>query len=85
MVNAHDIAKRVTKIGSWHQGPKYDTDTQVLRTMLDYIASEGFRRYVIDHVYTYGAVEVGLVDVPVSETALLTTDHTLVMADFDCK
>ena len=72
-----------TDIGSCHEGPGFDTEVGILTTQQDYDASPSFRRAVIDHVYVYGnEVSVKLLDIPISETALLTTDHTLVISDF---
>ena len=83
MLNAYDIAEQRSNIGSCHEGPGYDVETEILTTQNDYDTSPEFRKYVIDHVYVYGGrVAVKLLDIPISETALLTTDHTLVLSDF---
>lgn len=83
MVNAYDVAAIGARLGTCHKGPTYEDKIKCIVTENDVNATDNFRAYVIDHVYIYGdGVRVGLLDVPMSETALLTTDHTLVISDF---
>ncbi len=81
---AFDEAPIRAEIGTCHAGPKYDVEKKLLTTDMKDMYREGdFRRWTLDYIYGLGEAAIRLHDVPLSETALLTTDHTLVLADFD--
>ncbi len=81
---AYDEAPIHASIGTCHAGPKYDIEKKLLTTDMKDMYKEGdFRMWSIDHIYGFGNVDFRLHDIPLSETALLTTDHTLVLVDYD--
>ena len=81
---AYDEAPIQAKIGTCQAGPKYDAEKKLLTTEMKDMYREGdCRLWSIDHIFTLGKVDVQLHDIPLSETALLTTDHTLVFVDYN--
>ena len=84
-VSALDSARIKSRLGTCHNGPQYDLEAGVLTTRLDDVRCDDlYAEQIIDHVYTYGEeIEAKLLNVPMSETALLSTDHTLVICDVD--
>ena len=78
----YDGARVVSHTGTGQEGPVYDPDTGMLNSDTSRIyVGDNYLSHVIDRVYTYGAFDVGLVEVLTCESAVLSTDHLLVISD----
>ena len=82
--NVLDTAETVDQKGTCHNGPKYDVERRLLTTdMNDIRIDDQWKNRVIDHAYVFGNVRAKMHHIPVDEIALLTTDHTLVVVDYE--